>query len=463
MPRVTSTRAAVLVPAVVMAAALLATSPLVRAQLAVRNQGFVPFSEPPIDYRGAPDDPVARLQHRLTTGAAQLAWHERHGYLPAVLAALDIDVASQMLVFSKTSFQYRRISPATPRAIYFNDDVYVGKTHGGGPLEIISFDAQRGAIFYLLDDHAGQAPVFKRAELDCTVCHVAPATRNVPGVLVRSVYPLPSGAQAGRAPAFVIGHDSPFAERFGGWYVTGRSGSMRHLGNVTVTDRDNPTAVDVDGGANLTSVADRFDPAAYLSPHSDLVAQLVHAHQTQAHNLLTRANFLSRIAVHEASSGGVPTGPAAALPRDVKVRIDSYVDELVRYLLFEHEAPLPGRVSGTSGFATAFQARGQRDRHGRSLRDFDLETRLFRYRLSYLVYTEAFDGLPRIVLDSVYARLFAVLTGTADADEFWWLGREERRAIFDILLDTKQDLPPSWREHSRDAAAPRRTGPQEAR
>lgn len=456
MSRSMSARLVRAIPAAAIAAAVLTATPLVHGQLAVRNQGYVPFSEPPIDYRGEPDDPVARLQHQLTAGRTRLAWSEGHGYLPSVLAALHIDVASQMLVFSKTSFQYRRISPATPRAIYFNDDVYVGKVQGGGPLEIISFDARRGAIFYLLDDQPSPAPAFKRAELDCTVCHVAPTTRHVPGVLVRSVYALASGAQAGRAPSFLIGHDSPFAERFGGWYVTGTAGALRHLGNVTVSDRDDPTAVDVERDANLTSLVGRFDLTPYLTPHSDLVAQIVHAHQTQAHNLLTRASFLSRIALHAPDA----TGTAAA---EAGARIDGYVDELLRYLLFENEAPLSGRVTGTSGFAAAFQARGPRDRRGRSLRDFDLETRIFRYRLSYLVYTDAFDALPQVVLDRLYPRLFTVLTGPPDTDDFWWLGREERRAIFDILLDTKQDLPPSWRDYSRGATAPRRTGPQEAR
>jgi hypothetical protein len=441
------------VATLVVASLMLAVPEQLHGQIAVRNQGFVPFADPPINYRADPDDPVARLQHRLASGAARLQWEPRNGYLASVLEQLQISQTSQMLVFSKTSFQYKKISPATPRAIYFNDDVYVGKVRDGKALELVSFDAKQGAIFYLLDEQQADRPTFQRAELDCTVCHVAPTTRNVPGVLVRSIYPTASGAQAGRTPSFLTGHESPLSERFGGWYVTGTTGAQRHLGNATVTNPDDPTNLDRDRGANVTSLASRVDLSDYLTPHSDIVAQLVHAHQTQAHNLMTQVNFQTRLAAYDEAAANRAAGrPEGELSAATRERINGLSEQLVRYLLFADEAPLTGEVRGTSGFAEQFQARGPRDRQGRSLRDLDLETRLFRYPLSYLVYTEAFDALPDPAKAYVYQRLLDVLTGDPERDEFWWLDRTERRAIFEILLDTKQGLPSSWRSRPTRAA-----------
>ncbi|MEQ1909705.1 MAG: hypothetical protein ABMA15_12830 [Vicinamibacterales bacterium] len=440
--------------AVVVASMIVAVPEHLHGQVAIRNQGFVPFSDAPINYRAEPDDPVARLQRRLNSGDAQLKWEPRSGYLPSILEQLHISESSQMLVFSKTSFQYKKISPSTPRAIYFNDDVYVGKVRDGKALEIVSFDARQGAIFYLLEEQQADRPTFQRAELDCTVCHVAPTTRNVPGVLVRSVYATASGAQVGRSPSFLTGHESPLSERFGGWYVTGTTGAQRHLGNVTVSNSNEPTNVDRESGANVTSLEGRVDVSSYLTPHSDIVAQLVHAHQTQAHNLMTQVNFQTRIAAYEEAAANRAAGtPEDQLSAATRNRISDLSEQLVRYLLFADEAPLTGAVRGTSGFTEQFEARGPRDRQGRSLRDLDLQTRLFRYPLSYLVYTEAFDALPEPAKGYVYQRLFDVLNSDPSRDEFWWLDRAERQAIFDILLDTKQGLPTSWTTHTTKKAA----------
>src|ERR1019366_2089097 len=123
------------------------------AQIAVKNQGYVPFSEEPINYRAEVHDPVANLQKRLDRGEVTLQYEPQHGYLKSVLEQLAIPVSSQTLVFSKTSFQYKKISPQAPRALYFNDDVYVGQVHDGKVLEFVSFDPVQGAIFYILDEH----------------------------------------------------------------------------------------------------------------------------------------------------------------------------------------------------------------------------------------------------------------------------------------------------------------------
>lgn len=434
-------------------------------QVAVRNQGYVPFSEEPINYRTAPvNDPVARLQRRLDLGEVKLTYEPGRGYLRSVLELLNIPISSQSLVFSKTSFQFRKISPQTPRALYFNDDVYVGWVKDGKALEIVSFDPNQGAIFYILDGHKVEKPVFERAELDCTQCHVAAGTRGVPGVLLRSIYPKPTGTQAAGSASFITGHQSPLSERFGGWYVTGTYGEQRHMGNAVVQDPEQPERLDRAAGANLTDLSQKFDITPYLTGHSDIVAQLVQAHQTQMHNLITLTNYQTRLALHaEAARQELSVGKLspAALSEVARKQYEGPAEELLRYLLFLDEAPLEGRITGTSRFAEEFAARGLRDSRGRSLRDFDLQKRIFKYPCSYLIYSEAFDALPSLAREYVYRRLLEVLTGRDQSPAFARLNAEDRHAILDILLATKPGLskywPDEWRRRKRSR------GPKPAR
>jgi hypothetical protein len=195
-----------------------------------------------------------------------------------VFDTLKVPISSQTLVFSKTSFQYRKSSPQAPRALYFNDDVYVGQVRDGKVLEFVSFDPMQGAIFYILDEHQSDRPTFQRAELDCTQCHVAAGTRGEPGVLLRSVFPTPTGTQAMQTASFITGHQSPLKDRWGGWYVTGTHGRQTHMGNVVVRDKEHPEDLDRAAGANLVDLSKQLDTSAYLTPHSDIVAHLVLAH-----------------------------------------------------------------------------------------------------------------------------------------------------------------------------------------
>jgi hypothetical protein len=441
-------KAALIVSACVAAAAIGLRAAPAGGQVAVRDQGYVPFSEEPIRYLSDDlDDPLTRLQARINRGELRLEYEPSHGYLKSVLAALQVPISSQTLVFSKTSFQYRRISPQTPRALYFNDDVYIGWVNGGKSLEVIAFDPRQGAIFYILDQRQPvERPVFERAELDCTQCHVAAGTRNVPGVLIRSIHARPTGTQAPRTPSFITGHESPLSERFGGWYVTGTHGGTTHMGNAISQDPSQPERLDRAAGANLRDLASRFDSSAYLTGHSDIVAQLVQAHQTQMHNLITQTNYQTRIALHAERAG-------QASAEETRRKIEAPAEALVRYLLFADEAPLEAPVEGTSGFTQEFGARGPRDARGRSLRALDLRTRLFTYPCSYLIYSESFDALPEPAKGYVYQRLLDVLTGRDTSDAFARLSAADRRAILEILVETKSGLPAEWRQ----AAAARGT------
>lgn len=433
--------------------------PAVHGQIAVKNQGYVPFSEEPINYRSENlTDPVALLQKRIDRGEVKLDYEPKHGYLKSVLEKLAIPINSQTLVFSKTSFQYKKISPEAPRALYFNDDVYIGQVHEGKVIEVVSFDPAQGAIFYILDEHQSDHPVFQRAELDCTQCHVAAGTKGVPGVLLRSIYATRTGTQATPSQSFITGQESPLKERWGGWYVTGTSGSQIHMGNVVVEDKDNPEQIDRAAGANLTDLSKKFDTALVLSGKSDVVAHLVLAHQTQMHNLITLTNYQTRIALYKA--GLPPDAKADSIPEATRQQYQKPAEQLLRYLLFADEAPLEGQVHivndrGDSGYAEEFAARGPRDPQGRSLRDFDLKTRIFKYPCSYLIYNEAFDSLPAQAREYVYHRLFEVLTGRDQSPAFARLSGDTRRAILEILLATKPGLPAEWTDYKKDVQSSR--------
>jgi hypothetical protein len=427
-------------------------------QIAVRNQGYVPYSDAPINYRSEDlSDPVAKLQQRLAQGKGKLKYEPKYGYLKSVLKLLKVPVESQTLVFSKTSFQYKKISPEHPRALYFNDDVYVGKVHDGKAIEIISFDPMQGAIFYLLDEHKVNKPVFQRAELDCTQCHIAAGTRNVPGVLLRSIYPTATGTQAVGSQSYITDQESPIKDRWGGWYVTGKIAGQPHLANAVVEDNQGTSQSDQAASTKLVSLTNAFDSSAYLTPSSDVVAHLVLAHQTQMHNLITLTNYKTRLALYAESTKKNSNGSAGDVPlsESARIQFERPAEQLLRYLLFVNEAPLSGvGIEVPSAFAKEFAARGIRDRKGRSLRDFDLKTRIFRYPCSYLIYSASFDDLPEPARGYVYHRLLQILTGQDKSGDFSGLSEDDRRAILEILLATKPGLPGEWKDYARSNHIP---------
>ena len=112
---------------------------------------------------------------------------------------------------------------------------------------------------------------------------------------------------------------------------------------------------------------------------------------------------------------------------------------------------LTDRITGTSSFAADFSARGPRDSKGRSLRDFDLKTRLFRYPCSYLIYSRAFDSLPKEVKEYIYQRLWEIFNGRRTGKEDPQLTSADGKAIVEILSETKQDLPDYWMAPSPDS------------
>jgi hypothetical protein len=407
----------------------------------------VDLDREPINYGSADaHNAVERLLERLDAGQARLTWEDKHGYLPSLLRELNVPTSSQMLVFSKTSLQRHRINPRTPRAVYFADDVYIGYCQKGDVLEVTAVDPQLGSVFYSLNQKKSARPQFKRQADNCLICHASSFNQGYPGHLVRSVYADGLGLPLLASGTFRIDHTSPLKQRWGGWYVTGTSGKQTHLGNMIV--RGNPRPEDIDNSANVNvTKLDRYiNTSPYLTPHSDIVALMVLEHQTEMHNRLTRANFLTRVALRDEAEFNKALGRPVDYRSDSTLsRIKNAGEPVVKYLLMGEEAELTDTVKGTSSFAEEFMKRGPRDRRGRSLRDLDLKRRLFAYPCSYVIYSEAFDALPSPVRDYVLRRLWEVLTGADTSKDFAHLSSEDRRAILEILRETKANLPGYWK------------------
>ena len=344
-------------------------------------------------------DAVEKFQKRLAAGAAALKFEGRPGYLRSVLRALGISSSSQMLVFSKTSLQIEKIGPKTPRAIYFNDDTYVAWTPGAPFLEVASMDSVHGAILYVIKNEPQESPEFIRQTFACLSCHGGSRSEGVPGVMMRSVYPSSDGQPMLQRGSYLTSDASPMAERWGGWYVTGTHGGQRHMGNVTV-----------EGATGVASPSVLPDAGAYLTPHSDIVALTVAAHQMRVQNLLTRANQGVRSALRDMAVVHPDLQPGE-ISESAASRIRSVCEPVADALCMKDESSLAEPIRGTSRFAAEYSAAGPRDSQGRSLRELDLATRLFKYRVSPMVYSRGLASLPPEGRDTVLAMLRARLEG----------------------------------------------------
>ncbi len=395
------------------------------------DEVLVPIDHPAIQYSQGPvHDRVSRVIEDMQGGKMKLESRaDGTGVLESLLQTLGVNSDSQMLVFSKTCFQASRISPRNPRALYFSDDVMVGYVRGSNLLEVADLDPKQGFMFYSFDQDA-KPPRFDRRDV-CLQCHESIGTLGVPGIMVASVYPDADGMPAFRGAAKLTDHRSPLDERWGGWYVTGTHGETRHLGNAVGHEPDHPEVLDIGRNTlNLTGVARRFDPAGYLSPVSDIVALMTLEHQTRMSDLLIRVGWEARVLQHD-----------AVKEASARARLDSDVEALVVYMLFAEEAPLEDPVQGVSTFTKTFAERGPRD--------LDLKKRLFKYPLSYMVYSEAFDNLPGQVREKIYQRIYDILTSKDQNPKFKRLSAEDRRAIVEILEDTKPGLPLYWKAPDR--------------
>lgn len=389
---------------------------------------------PAIEYlKTPPTDAVARLMKRIDNGEVRLDYIPgRLGYLPSLLKNLDVNVDSQMLVFTKTSFQAPLISPRSPRAIFFNDNVSVGSVHGGDVIELAALDPKQGIVFYTLGVDKEPKPIFARRDV-CLQCHQVQATLGIPGLEVGSSFPTPDGTPNFSAGYIAVDHRIPLEQRWGGWFVSGSTGSVMTRANAVAPDPGNPTDLDTSDSHNLTSLASKVFLGGYLAQTSDIVALMVLEHQTRMTNLIIRVGWETRVAQHDGK-----------LSQET-ARIDGDIDELVAYMLFAEETPLKEPVTGVSTFTKTFPERGPRDKQGRSLRDFDMKTRMFKYPLSYMIYSDAFDGMPDWARSRVYQKLYDVLTNKNTSPRFARISADDRRNVLEIVRETKTGLPDYWR------------------
>lgn len=369
------------------------------------------INHPAIQYNTTDANTVVdALNRKLLDKSATLAFDEQSGYLESVLELLQIPVESQVLVYTQTSQQAQHISMTNPRAIYFNDHVSVGFIRGSGMLEIVAQDPVLGSVFYVVHQEPAATPSFGR-ESQCLRCHLSWDTLGVPGQTILSTFPRRDANDY--ANGFTVDHYRPIADRWGGWYVTGKRVPAKHAGNLPLfapkrVETPPPARVSLDG---------QFDLTGYPTPYSDIVALMVMEHQAHLFNLLTRATWESRVGVES--------------------RVAEAVDALVDYLLFVDEAPITGGpIVGSSGFAEKFTAAGPRDDKGRSLRELDLNTRLQKYPLSYMIYSPPFKALPAPVKDLVMGRIHRVLAGEITDKKFSHLTAPLRQAITEILEAT---------------------------
>jgi hypothetical protein len=379
---------------------------------------------PAISYSQTAHDPVSEISQQMHDGKVVLERNGTSGYLRSVLDALHVPVESQIVIFNPDSVQMRRITATNPRSLFFNDRVAVGWVRGGF-IELAAQDPSQGVVFYTLEQAFIGQPHFQRND-GCLTCHYSYGSAGVPGMLARSTR------------QFNVTHRLPIEQRWGGWYVTGNAGA-RHLGNIDlkrIFDDAPPSDT-----LNWPSLEGKFNLDGYLTPYSDVVALMIFDHQMHMMNLLSRIGWEARVADYRRGKSAEQLRAGGDDPTDAPVPLDAAAREVVDYMLFVDEAPLPGRIRGSSGFAEQFAAAGPRDRQGRSLRDFDLERRTFRYPLSYMIYSPLFDSLPSAARDAIYKRLFDVLSGKDRSKAYARLSAIDRTAIVDILKDTRPGLP----------------------
>jgi hypothetical protein len=370
---------------------------------------------------------VARLVEDVESGSRRLEWDDRFGWMPSLLRALEVSTNSQMLVFSKTSLQREHIHPHNPRAIYFNEDTYVGYIPGAPVMELSEVDGRLGGVFYTLDHKRTHRPQFKRVD-NCIECHASARTMGVPGHLVRSFETDANGVVDLSTGTDSVDDRTPLSERWGGWYVTGTHGAMTHRGNRIGEDfaraRKDPSI-----GGNRLRLDDLFPGERYPSPGSDIVALMVFEHQAHLHNFIARLQYMAT--QHLSAYGHVDY-------------LNSPLETFVKALLFSGEAPLTSKVVGDPAFVKSFESAGRRDPKGRSLRTLDLGTRLFRTRCSFLVHSDAFTALPGPMKERIYRRLGEVLSAATPPEGYAHLDAAERTTIREILAATLADLPSGW-------------------
>jgi hypothetical protein len=407
------------------------------------------YETPPHNYFGAKlDDPGTVLMKDMAEGKRKLDRSGDRQMLTSLLKELGVSQSSQVIIFSKTSLQRDRITPWNPRSLFFNEDAYVGWVPGG-LMELATVDSKLGPVFFAVDPSSKADPMTFDRQENCMSCHGGGMTNNLPGVMIRSVFTDKNGYPLLQAGTFLVDHTTPIKDRWGGWYVTGSHGPERHMGNSFAEETGRDVTLDREKGANVKALEKFFPTDRYLRKSSDIVALMVLEHQVAMQQRLTDASYHVRSAIFRMQALQKDFGEPVTdvLSGSALSVAESHADKVLKYMLFCDEAPLPeGGLEGSADFQEDFRATRRKTADGKSLKDFQLLTRLFKYRCSYMIYSRAFDGLPPQLKEIVYRKLYAILTAPEAPGGFTHLSASERGAILQVLRETKQDLPAYWRE-----------------
>ena len=388
-------------------------------------------------------DPTTLLMKRIQRGEVLITEANGKPLVERFLKELKLDKDTQVLVFSKTSLQRRAVSYNNPRAIYFNESVYLGWMPNGR-IEIASFDPELGPLFYFqrqLDDKT--SPLFVRTR-SCLGCHAGDATNFLPGSLGQSVYPDRSGRPLRTIDDYRrSGHHIPFRQRYGGWFVSGNHGAMRHMGNAIATRESGKLSLDREQFANLEKLDRFFRPESYPAPGSNIAALLVFDHQVTMHHRLVEAAYRARQSLFDSKlDPGETDVSKLAKGRSMEEFMEGR-DKVIDYMLFREESTIP-KVSCDPGFRRAFTANRLPDPKKRSLKDLRLDGRIFENRCSYMIYSPTFEHLPPLLKGAIYRRIHEILTAKKPVEGFEYLEQDEKQRILEILHATKDDLPAGW-------------------
>ena len=403
----------------------------------LQAQSFNEYGKSPHNYWGSKlEDPMSELLKRVRKGEINLDEKSGITLVRRLLEELKISETSQILVFSRTSLQRGAVSPTNPRAIYFNDEVYLGWMPNGR-IEIASSDPEKGFIFFFQRELSDRkAPLFSRDRV-CIQCHAGSATNFLPGPLGRSVFPDSKGRSLKSVDTFeLIGHGVPVHERWGGWYVTHAHQDLNHMGNaIAIKENGELKLQRKDSSKGLN---DFFNTSNYPVSTSDIEALLIFDHQVQMQFVLIESAYKIRQAIFDSQKVSDQKKVT-----NLNVLLKEVTESIVSELLFKEEFPLGGKVVDTSQagkFVTEFKAKGKTDSMGRSLRDLDFQGRLFKYRCSYMIYSKSFSAFPEILKNSVLNRIKEIMTSESPQLGYEYLEVEEKRAIFDILSGTFADF-----------------------
>ncbi len=355
-------------------------------------------------------------------------------FLEELLLRLEISKHSQVLVMSKTSLQKNLIAPTSPRALYFNENHYVGYVPGG-EIEVMFADGEKGTLFYrIAPPIAGRLPILKR-DSSCLSCHTGSRTKGVPGFLMRSVTIDRSGTELANSPALSVSAKTPFSKRWAGWFVTGMKQEFAHRGNQFKGEQE---------GGTLANASDLVDFSRYMTDTSDALPLTLLSHQVDWHNEVTKGAYDFRRAqwfFEKLSPGRDPLAKGTSVSRV----LETTSEVILENLLFYDEAILPGEgIFSDEKVRKDWLAQKKTDQAGHSLRDLRLYKRLFKYRCSYMIYSDSFKALPPELHDHVLEKLWKILKRERDDDKYDYLGNRERKRIFSILLATYEELPEIW-------------------